>query len=347
MSLGVVRDVLNSKPFTFADMTQAVNDVIPYKPGQVTSLGIFQEESLFTDVAYIEGREGKLSLIPTSSRGGPSSQVSPAKRNIRPVNTFRLSEEDQINASELFKVSQFHSVNALQNLATVRNQRLMQMADAMDMTLEHLHLNALKGDVLDADGSTSLTNLFTLFGVSQDAEIAFDLGTSTDGALTKKLAGIRRTMMNYLEADSVRVDHIHVLCSPEFFDDLVVAKDILAWAKIQPNSQYLTQSRVFGRLEWQGFVFEEYRLGTIASAAGGSWIATDKCIVFPVGPSIYTTFYSPGEFFGALDGTPGLPRYARAAADVEWDEYIKLKLQSYPLPICTRPKVLMKGKKGS
>ena len=29
------------------------------------------------------------------------------------------------------------------------------------------------------------------------------------------------------------------------------------------------------------------------------------------------------------------------------DEWIKIKLQSYPLPMCLRPKVLMKGKKGS
>jgi hypothetical protein len=346
MSLGIVKDVLNSKPFQMADISMAANDIIPYKPGQVGRLGLFQEESLFTDVAYIYERSGTLSLIPTSSRGGPSVQVTPDKATIRTVQTFRLSEEDQINASELFKVAQFHSVAGLQSLEIVRNQRLMKMADYLDHTLEHMLLNALKGDVLDANGSTSLTNLFTLFNVSQESEVAFDLTNTTRGTLAKKLAAVKRTMFNNLEADGARVEHIHVLCSPTFFDDLLANVDIVEWASVPPNSDYLRRSRVFGTFEWQGFVFEEYRLGTIASAAGGSWIAADKCIIFPVGPSIYTLFYSPGEFFGAL-GTAGAPRYARAAADPDWDEFIKLKLQSYPLPICLRPKALMKGKKGS
>lgn len=345
MSLGVIRDVLASKPFQLADMTMAANDIIPYKPGQVGALGIFEPEPLFTDVAYIEERSGVLSLIPTSPRGGPSAQVKPSKRTMRTVQTFRLSEEDTINASELFRVAAFGQPAAMENLTTARNQRLRIMADAMDLTMEHLFLNALKGDVLDADAS-SLQNLFTLFGVSQDAEVAWDLTNTTAGTLSKKCAAVKRAMLNYLEADAARVDHIHVLCSATFFDDLLANKDILDWAKVPPNSMYLQESRVFGSFRWQGFVFEEYRVGTTASGAGGSWIADDKCIMFPVGPSIYPVFFSPGEFFGAL-GSAGLPRYARAAADAEWDEWVKLKMQSYPLPICLRPKVLMKGKKGS
>jgi hypothetical protein len=148
------------------------------------------------------------------------------------------------------------------------------------------------------------------------------------------------------------VDHIHVLCSASFYDALLVNVDVIQWAKIQPNSDYLRQSRVFGTFEWQGFVFEEYRVGTSAGNENGSladtgaWIATDKCIIFPVGPNVYRQYFAPGEFFGAVN-TMGLPVYARTAADTDWDEYVKIKVQSYPLPICTRPSVLMKGKKGS
>jgi hypothetical protein len=350
MSQGIIRDVLATKPFQTADLSQAVNDVELYVPHQVAQLNLFREEPLFTDVAYIEGREGKLSLIPTSQRGGPSTQVTRNRRNIRTVQTYRLSEEAQIQASELFRVTAFNQVAAQQNLTTLRNQYLAQMTDAMSFTDEHMDLNALKGDVLDADG-TSLTNLFTLFGVSQESEVAFDLTSSTAGLLAKKIAAVKRLMYNNLERDSGRVNHIHALCSPEFFDDLLANRDVLAWAGVSPNSDHFQRSRVFGVFEWQGMVFEEYRLGTGAAAAattaGGAFIAADKCIMFPVGPPIYVKYYSPGEFFGALDGTPGLPRYARAAADPKWDEYVELKLQSYPLPICLRPKALMKGKKGS
>src|SRR6185295_13349109 len=100
------------------------------------------------------------------------------------------------------------------------------------------------------------------------------------------------TLLNNLGADSVSVDHIHVLCSASFFDALIVNVDVIQWAKITPNSDYLRQARVFGKLEWQGFVFEEYRVGTATGnengdlSSTGSWIATDKCIIFPVGPNI-------------------------------------------------------------
>jgi hypothetical protein len=350
MSLGVVRDTLNTKPFQQADITQAANDIVPYKANQVTGLvtgtggPLFNEEPLFTDVAYVYERTGQLSLIPTSKRGGPSSHIVPDKATMRSLQTYRLSEEDTILAAELFRVLQFHTTNAETNLTIERNRRLMILGDRMDFTMEHLHLNALKGDVLDSDG-TSLTNLFTLFGVSQETEVAWDLTNTTLGNFAKKCAGVKRTMFNNLEADAGRVDHIHVLCSPEFFDDLLSNKDIMTWAGVNPNSDYLRRSRIFGTFEWQGFLFEEYRLGTIGAAAGGTWIAADKCIMFPVGPPIYTTFFSPGETFADL-GAPGLPRYARAMADPD-DEFVKIKMQSYPLPICTRPKVLMKGKRGS
>lgn len=347
MSLGLVRDVLNSKPMQAADMTQAANDIIPYKPGQASMAANWEEESLFTDVAYISSREGKLSLIPTSPRGGPSTQVTPPKSKLIPVMTYRLSEEDQLNASELFKVIPFHTPQGLQNLETVRNQRMAQMADAMDFTFEHLKLNALKGVVKDANSDT-LTDLFALFGVTQAAEVAFDLTNATRGTLAKKCATVKRAIYNALEADAARVQHIHVLCSPTFFDDLLANVDILAWASVTPNSQYLQESRVFGTFTWQGFVFEEYRQGTIATTAGatGSWIEADKCVIFPVGPSIYRTFYSPAEGFEDL-GTMGIPRYSKSAADLEWNEHIKMRMQSYPLPICLRPLALMKGKKGA
>lgn len=342
MSLGLVRDVLNSKPFQFADMTEAANDIIPYKPGQVGALGIFEEESLFTDTAYISERAGKLGLVPTSQRGGPSVQITPPKSKLRTVQTFRLSEEDQINASELFNVARFHVPNALENLATIRDQRLTQMADALDFTDEHMKLNALLGLVLDADLST-LVDINSIMGVTPYAEYGLDVTNTTAGNFYKKLQVLRRQILGDLEADAGRTNHIHVMCDPDLFDGILTNVDVISWAKVPPNSAFLSESRVFGTFPWMGFIFEEYRVGVTATASGGSWLGSTKGVAFPVGPSIYKVFYSPGEHFGALNA-PGIPRYARAAADATWDEWIKLKLQSYPLPIVLRPLVLRKVK---
>lgn len=344
-------DAVNTKPFQLLEMVEAVNK-LPWQPGQAGMAANWVERGIATTSIEVEERNGVLTLVSASQRGGPSAQYKPAKRTVRTLTTPRLSIEDQINAHELQNVRMFGTADQLQALSQIRDEHLSDMLNAIRVTWEHMDLNALKGSVVDADGSTVIADLFSIFGITQEAEVAFDLTNTTAGTLTGKLSTVNRTIRNNLGLDSLAIDHIHVLCSSSFFDALIINKDVLDWAKIQPNSEYLRQSRVFGRLEWQGFVFEEYRVGTATGndagdlSGTGSWIAADKCIIFPVGPNIYRRYFAPGEFFGAVN-TLGLPLYARTAADDEWDEYIKLKVQSYPLPICTRPAVLMKGKKGS
>jgi hypothetical protein len=39
------------------------------------------------------------------------------------------------------------------------------------------------------------------------------------------------------------------------------------------------------------------------------------------------------------------PRYAKQAADQQFTRWVMPHVQSNPLPICTRPRVLIKGKR--
>ena len=43
--------------------------------------------------------------------------------------------------------------------------------------------------------------------------------------------------------------------------------------------------------------------------------------------------------------TIGLPRYAKQAVDQQFARWVMLHVQSNPLPICTRPRALIKGKR--
>jgi hypothetical protein len=48
---------------------------------------------------------------------------------------------------------------------------------------------------------------------------------------------------------------------------------------------------------------------------------------------------------GSVTGsTVGLPRYAEQAVDQQFARWVMLHVQSNPLPICTPPRVLIKGK---
>jgi hypothetical protein len=60
-----------------------------------------------------------------------------------------------------------------------RNSSLSEMATKMDATLEHLRIGAIKGQILDADGSAVIYDLFTEFGVTAHTEIDFDLDNAS------------------------------------------------------------------------------------------------------------------------------------------------------------------------
>ena len=74
-------------------------------------------------------------------------------------------------------------------------------------------------------------------------------------------------------------------------------------------------------------------------------VPADKAIFFPDVASLFRIYFAPADFFSSVN-TMGLPRYARQFPDPE-DRWVKLHVQSNPLPICLRPKVLMIARRGA
>jgi hypothetical protein len=85
----------------------------------------------------------------------------------------------------------------------------------MDATLEHLRIGAIKGQILDADGSAVIYDLFTEFGVTQHTEIDFDLDAASPapGVIKKKCHDIRRKIEDELGAQPY--EHIHAICGAD------------------------------------------------------------------------------------------------------------------------------------
>ena len=83
------------------------------------------------------------------------------------------------------------------------------------ITLEHLRMGALKGVILDADGST-LYDLYSEFGISPKT-VNFALSTSTTEVLLKVLE-VKRHIEDNLRGEFMT--GIMCLCSQGFFDAL-------------------------------------------------------------------------------------------------------------------------------
>ena len=101
------------------------------------------------------------------------------------------------------------------------------------------------------------------------------------------------------------------------------------------------RSQARGSFEYWGIVFEEYRgrVGTV------DFTDASKAYFFPVGvPGLFRQYNAPADFVETAN-TIGLPRYAKQAVDQQFARWVMLHVQSNPLPICTRPRVLIKGKR--
>lgn len=333
-------DIFNSNAFSLTSLTDAINKV-PFVPGRLGQLGIFDESGVSTTSVVIEEREGSLTLIETSARGAPARQNQHNKRKARSLVVPHIALEDTILADEVQNVRAFGSDSMLDGVQNVVNFRLAEMARKHDATLEHLRIGAIKGQVLDADGSTVLYDLFAEFGVTAYGEIDFDLDNAspTPGAVKKKCHDIKRKVEDELGA--APYDHIHAFCSQSFFDDLVTHSEVTKAYDRYLDSAFLRAGQARGAFEYAGITFEEYR-GKVGSV---DFIPEGKAHFFPVGvPGLFRQYNAPADFVETVN-TIGLPRYAKQAIDDEFGRWVKLHTQSNPLPICTRPKTLIKAKR--
>jgi hypothetical protein len=94
----------------------------------------------------------------------------------------------------------------------------------------------------------------------------------------------------------------------------------------------------FSGFEFGGIVWEEYRGG------GSVSVHADKCHIFPIGvPGLFKTIYAPADYIETVN-RPGQRLYAK-----QWtmpnDKGVNLEFQMNSLHYCTRPRVLMRGKR--
>lgn len=319
-------DIFRTDAFSLASLTDAILKA-PYKPGRIGALGLFRERGISTTTVVVEEKNGRLSLIQTSPRGGPGSTIGAEKRTARSFVVPHLQRESTILADEVQNVRAFGSEDQAQGVQAVVNERLADLRAMHEVTLEHMRAGAVQGLVLDADGST-LLNLFTSFGVSQ-SEADFDLA----GDVRSQIVAAQRTIEGKLGAEVV--SGYRAFCGDDFFDLLVEADSIKESLKYQESA--LLRGDLRRGFEYGGVTFENYR----GSLGGTPFFPTDEAFIFPEGTSIFATYFAPADFVETVN-TVGLPIYAKQAVDDEFQRYVKLLTQSNPLALCLRPDAVVK-----
>lgn len=325
-------DVVNSDAFTMASLTAAINKM-PYKPGRLGELGLFKRQGVAVTSVKVEERNGVLALIPTKKRGEPASVARTGKRTVRSFDVPHIPYEDSILAADVQNVRRFGSADELEGVVQVVNDRLETMRQSHEVTLEYHRVGAVHGLLLDADGATTIYNLFTEFGVAEQT-VAFLLGTSTTDVRAKCLAVHRAT-----EKALGALPHsgIHAICGETWFEKLVSHDSVKeAYYRFQDSANLRNDPRK--GFEFGGITFEEYR-GSIGSV---DFVNASQARFFPLGvPGLFMTYDAPGNFTEAAN-TIGLPVYAKQER-MKYDRGVDLLTESNPLCMCTMPRVLVKG----
>ncbi|MCK9362128.1 MAG: major capsid protein [Syntrophales bacterium] len=341
-SLAIVLNPFDQDAFNMVSMTQSIN-ILPNKYGRVGQLGIFPDKGVRTRTIIVEEKNGVLNLLPTLPVGAPGTQNKMGKRKVRTLSVPHIPLDDAILPSEYEGIRAFGSENEMASLVSVMADHLQSGRDKFDITLEHLRMGALKGIILDSDGST-LYNLYTEFGITAKT-VPFILGTSTTDVKKKCMAVIRHIEDN-LQGEIYT--GVRCLCSANFFDMLVSHPEVEKFYLNHAAAMELLAADPRKGFKFGGITFEEYR-GTATdmdgtahpfiSSTASPLMGEGHC--YPEGTSqSFNTIYAPGDFVETVN-TIGIPLYAKQELR-KFGRGIDLHIQSNPLPICYRPGLLVK-----
>ena len=321
--------------FSMASLTAAIN-LIPNRYGRLEALNLFPAKPVRTRQIIVEEYAGRLNLLPTKPPGSPGTVGERGKRKLRSFVIPHIPHDDVVLPEEVQGIRAFGSETEMEAISGVLARHLETMRNKHAITLEHLRMGALKGEILDADGSV-ISNLFNEFQITPQS-VNFDLANANS-----EVKGHCYDLLTKIE-DALQGEFmtgVHVLCSPEFFRALTTHKEVkTAYTNWQQGAVLINDVRK--GFSFGGLVFEEYR-GKASDLEGTvrRFIAPGEAHAFPIGTlNTFGTYNAPADFNETVN-TLGRPVYAKLDAR-KFERGTDLHTQSNPLPMCLRPSVLVK-----
>lgn len=320
-------DIFRDDAFSLSQLTAAIQN-IPYAPGRIGQLGLFQEEGITTRSVTIESSNDVLALVPVSQRGAPATPAQHGSRSIRSFTIPHLKKEDALIADEILGIRAFGTESELETVAKVVAQRMAPLRRDLEYTIESHRLAAIKGSYIDAVGNS--VSLFTEFGVVQQT-VDFDLTTAT--------TNIRQKVLEVLEKiedalGGLSFSGVRVACGKNFWAELIEHKAVKeSYLGTLAANSLRNDPRL--EFEYAGVMWERYR-GTSAVK-----IDDDEAYAVPEGVvDLFITRFAPADYVETV-GTLGQRFYAKQWP-MEADRGVKMEAQSNPVNLCTRPRAIIK-----
>jgi hypothetical protein len=324
-----------SPAFSMTALTAAIN-ILPNQFGKIEQINLMPAKPVRFRQIAIEERNGVLNLLPTLPVGAPGTVGQRSRRKLRSFMIPHIPHDDVVLPEEIQGLRAFGSETDTETVANVMTDHLQSMRNKHAITLEHLRMGALKGVILDADGSV-LYDLFEEFQITP-AVFNFELNKK-DTDVKKKCLDLKRYFELNLKGEYMT--NVRVLVSSDFFDALTSHPNVIRAYQLTQESAMLRADQRSG-FTFAGVTFEEY-LGQATDMAGNlrRFIEPGEGQAFPEGTlDTFATYFAPADFNETVN-TLGQPLYAKQEPR-DFGRGTDLHTQSNPLPMCHRPSLLVK-----
>ncbi|UAY37045.1 major capsid protein [Moraxella osloensis] len=321
----------NNATYGVVPMTESINN-LPSMPTQIRESGLFVPDYLTTTYVDVESKSNQLTLVQSATRGTPGKPVNETRGGKKTFETVHLPKDDVVRADDVQNVKAFGTSNTATAVNDKVNAKLEGMKSDIDYTREHLQLGALRGKLLDADGSL-LYDFYKEFGIQRPT---FTLNlTNKDADIGGQTDKMLRQLLRALSGD-VSTGWI-AFAGEDFMDAYSYHPAIKALYDRYKESvgQYTGSVTANMAFQHRGVTFVPY-LHQFGSEVD---IKPDEALIAPLGTrKTLKEYFAPADFNETVN-TSAKPYYA-AREPLKFNKGWQLHAQSNPLPIALRPKAL-------
>lgn len=332
-------DIFNDDAFSVSQLTGTIVD-IPRVPTLLGDMNLFSESGISTLTFMIERKGAELNLVPTSPRGGVGQTIKSGNRKLIPLATVHLQENDAVMADVVQSVRAFGSETEVETISGVVRDRLTRMKENIDLTLEYHRVGALKGKVLDADGTSEILDVYAAFGVTKTTQ-AWNTETANTAIDPVELTyNLKRTIRNKLGGRAFT--GVMVICNNTFLRGLLKHNKMKEAYALWRENAYLRQDSMGSDFVFNDVTFRVYDY----DIGGAPIIAEGYAYAFPIGvQGMFQTVYSPADYVETVN-TKGVPYYAKQER-MRMDKGVELEAQSNPLSYNKFPEAVIELFHGS
>lgn len=319
--------IFEDEAFGVDALLAVINDE-PVIAGQIGRSGLFEEEGVSTTTVQIEKDGTTLALVPAAARGGVGLSVLGDKRSLIPFNTVHLPQIFSILADEIQGIRAVGSMTELQSVQRVVQRRLDKCQKQLDLTHEYQRVGAIDGLVIDADGKSTLLDIYQRFGLQKPKAYSFELGNPDTDVSVKCVEALdqQEDALGNLTGTGA-----HAWCGKLFWNKLISHPNVRETYLASEAASALRGDRRLA-FEFGGILWERYR----GKHNKKPFVADNAAKLVPEGVSgLFITAFAPADYMETVN-TEGLPYYAKLER-MPFDKGVMGEAQSNPLHLCTKP----------